>query len=77
MQPTITLQILEAVSESSKMDPLELPPITDVFDADALNQLWTTANSADTPLSVQFEYAGHTVEVNNDTVRVVEKEPRP
>lgn len=56
----LVVGIVERVAEREGVDPMELPPLADVLDADLLDRLLDTA---DTSVSVGFEYRGHTVVV--------------
>jgi hypothetical protein len=56
----LVVDIVERVAEVEGVDVLELPPLSDVLDADLLEQLLDTAK---TTVSVGFEYRGHTIVV--------------
>lgn len=65
-----TSRVLEAVAVTSGIDPLELPPLYDVLDPDALDVL--VVSMSDGKLS--FTYAGYRVEVDADgEVRLLEE----
>ena len=76
MQTDTTLRVIEAVSEAADVDPLDLPPLYDVIDPDALNRLCLTATGS-APCTVRFEYAGHDIEIHNGRVQALVNEPRP
>ncbi|MFC7213042.1 HalOD1 output domain-containing protein [Saliphagus sp. GCM10025334] len=57
-------QILDGVTALEDTDPLELPPLYDVVDPDALEAIFSTTVSGATRVGrVEFPYAGHTVTV--------------
>ncbi|WP_135821660.1 HalOD1 output domain-containing protein [Halostella litorea] len=56
----LVVEIAERVADEEGVSPLELPPLADALDAEVLEQLIDTA---ETPVSVGFEYLGHTVVV--------------
>lgn len=62
-----TTAVLEAVSLSSGVPLLDLPPLSDVIDPDGLNAL---CRDQGTTAKVEFQYAGRTVVVHED--RMVE-----
>ncbi|ELY49217.1 HalOD1 output domain-containing protein [Natronolimnohabitans innermongolicus] len=57
--------VIEAVAETTDSDPLDLPPLYDAVDPDALNTLIT---GAETNTRVQFQYAGFDVVVQDEEV---------
>lgn len=58
-----------AVAEATNCDPLELPPIAQAIDADAVDDLFTNPRSTE-DLLVTFEYADHLVTITPEDVRV-------
>lgn len=56
--------VIQAVSRHTDTGPLELPPLYQAVDPDALNDL--VANSTDALDAIQFTYAGHSVTVQGD-----------
>lgn len=63
-----TTAVLEAVSLSSGVPLLELPPLSEAIDPDGLNAI---CRGQQTAANVQFQYAGQTVIVHEDrTVEV-------
>ena len=61
-----TFAVLEAVSSATGTDELELPPLYDVVDPDALDALFDGADpSPSDALSVSFSYAGFDVEIES------------
>jgi len=74
--------VVEAVSEATGVDPLELEPLYSVVDADALNSMFRpSVGSPPTSLELQFSMAGCEVVVHGDGEVVVtppeETEERP
>ena len=65
-----TLRVVDAIAETTDTDPLELEPLYNVVDPEALDRLFKT--NADVCASVRFEYDGHTVEVRSDDTVVVD-----
>lgn len=61
-------RIVMTVAETRGVDPLDLPPLYDAIDPDALERLFTSSVSPPTPSSIQvhFTYEGHEVTVHND-----------
>lgn len=63
-----TVSIVSAVARREGVDPTELPVLYDVIDP---SQLEALIESADDPISVEFDYCGYTVVVDGDgTVRI-------
>lgn len=58
----VAIRVIEAVATNDGVDPLELEPLYDVVDPDALDTICRT----DLDLKVQFEYCGHVIEVRSD-----------
>lgn len=79
IEPTadsVATVVVEAVARRSGRDPLSLPPLHTAIDCDALDGLFGLQKGATRAmpehLSVQFEYAGHTVTVADRQVFVTE-----
>lgn len=65
--------VIEAVATASECDPLDLPPLYDAVDTEALDLLFTSegATTAGGMRAVTFEYADYLVTVNrHGTVEV-------
>ena len=55
--------VVSAVAEAEDVDPVDLPPLYNAIDPEALNALFTSRN--DTAVAtVEFEYAGYTVAIH-------------
>ena len=55
-------RIVDAVASHSDTDPLDLSPLHEAIDADALDSLFHEGSSG----SVRFQYAGRTVTVDSE-----------
>ncbi|MFB1062412.1 HalOD1 output domain-containing protein [Natrinema sp. H-ect4] len=64
---TPTNAVIEAVAEATDSDPLDLPPLYEAVDPDALNTLF---DSSETSGQVSFPYAGFEVTVRGSEVEV-------
>lgn len=60
--PTPSERVIEAVAETTAQDPLELPPMFDTVDADALDKVVRSMDHG----TVSFEYADYSVTVHSD-----------
>lgn len=71
----VTDRVVSAVAEATGTDPLELEPLNEVVDPDALDALFSSSGlrSARPPRRVEFAYAGRTVVVTGGgTVEVTD-----
>lgn len=59
-----SLRVVDALADLTDTDPLELDPMYDVVDPEALDQLVRPDANGD--VSVQFTYDDHAVEVRSD-----------
>ena len=59
-QTPTTIDIVERVSEMEEQDPVDLPPLYNSIDPDALNQLSDS--------EIQFEYIGYEITIENGDV---------
>lgn len=60
--------ILTEVAETRNIDPLDLPPLGESIDADALQSLVESSES----IRIVFEYDGYEVAVSNETISIRE-----
>ena len=62
-QDSISLYIVNCVAEKEHTDPLELPPLYDAVDPDALDDLVESGRQNGTTQSgrIEFQYNGYTV----------------
>lgn len=69
---SLTLAIVGEVADREGVDPLDLEPIHEVVDPDALEALFSDSidGTAREDVAVEFDYCGHRVRVDGDTVRV-------
>ena len=69
---TVTEAIVDAVSDAEDCDPLELPPLWNVIDSEALDGLFApTRRGQPRAGRVAFVYAGYEVSVAVDTEATV------
>lgn len=71
----ISVQIVEAVAETAGVDPLELPPLYETIDPEAIDALIadSEAGQSTSPDVIKFAYADHMVTVYGDqTVEVAD-----
>ncbi|WP_222913838.1 HalOD1 output domain-containing protein [Natrinema sp. SYSU A 869] len=61
-QTQLVTKIVKRVSEMEETDPLDLPPLYNSIDPEALNQL------ADS--NIRFEYTGYNIEIENGTIAI-------
>ncbi|RQG98677.1 HalOD1 output domain-containing protein [Natrarchaeobius oligotrophus] len=59
--------VIEAVAETTDSDPLDLPPLYEAVDPDALNTLF---DGPETGVWLRFRYAGFGVAVDDEGVTV-------
>lgn len=69
--------VVEAVAAVEAVEPIELDPLYEAIDPDALNHLCATQTDSDgDPLEVQFSFQGWTIVVRGDeTVQVLDPGP--
>lgn len=67
---TVSEAVVSAVADATGQSPLEIPPLVETIDPDALNALFRTANGSESGILVSFEYADCYVTVDGETVRV-------
>jgi hypothetical protein len=59
---SVSERIVAAVAAHADADPLELPPLHEAIDSDAVDDLFHDGSSG----SVRFRYAGRTVTVDSE-----------
>lgn len=64
--------IVGAVADATDVDPLELDPLYEVLDPEALESIFRNGARPGGDITVSFEYAGCTVFVSNGIVTVWE-----
>lgn len=64
---TVVHAVVASVGSVSGTDPLELPPLYDVIDPEALRSICSRerGDGTEPTVTVSFEYAGHHVKVTN------------
>lgn len=64
----VSTAVLEALEEVTGTDRLDLPPLYETIDSDALDRLVASLDGTDGdgPATIEFSYAGHRVTVTDD-----------
>ena len=65
-----SIALIEAIASATGRDPLDMPPLSEEVDPDALDALVTTGNGSPGTVEVTFTYDG--TEVHLDSKGVVE-----
>ena len=68
MEDSVSVQILSAVAVKLETDPLDLPPLNDAIDVEALEALFESCTNGECALELRFTYAGCAVTVSEDAV---------
>lgn len=68
---TATEQVILAVAETTGTDPLDLPPLYDTIDSDALDTLADDMTTG----TISFTYVGYDITVHSDGTATID-EPR-
>ncbi|WP_458191143.1 HalOD1 output domain-containing protein [Haladaptatus sp. NG-WS-4] len=75
-EPSIAFLILEAITAREEINPDDCPPLYDVIDPDALDNLFTpTQTGSERHGKVIFQYCGYRVTVAGD--RTISLDPLP
>jgi hypothetical protein len=74
---TTVLPVLETVAAAERVDPVDLPPLADAVDPQALNDLFAPAAGEGAPATVRFEYCGYEVTVRESGAVTAEPVDRP
>ncbi|WP_254810545.1 HalOD1 output domain-containing protein [Natronosalvus amylolyticus] len=61
--PSPAIEIVERVAEIEEQDSLDLPPLYDSVDPDALDRLAESSK-------IQFEYLGYNITVDSGTITI-------
>ncbi|MFC7096843.1 HalOD1 output domain-containing protein [Halobaculum marinum] len=61
---TVSIRVVECVAEATGREPTDLPPLYDVVDPDALDDLFTAGGDGNCTVSFRFE--GTLVEVRGE-----------
>lgn len=64
-------RVVQTVAESTHTDPMDLPPLYEAIDTDALNSILEDR----TDVSVSFKYAGTRVTATSDGYITIEESP--
>jgi hypothetical protein len=62
--------VVTTVAEATDQSPLEMEPLGEVIDPDALNALFSNSRDGSSSLRITFEYAGQVVTMTRDCIRV-------
>lgn len=74
--PSVTSQVIDAVASAEDRDPVELPPLQEVVETDALDALFDTARDAEaSPVELCFCYSESIVTVHSEGM--IDVTPRP
>lgn len=74
--PSVSEEVVLSVAAAKGVDPLELDPLFDVIDPEALDALYERdADRTGSPRRVEFTYEGHRVAVGEDGSVTVSKPP--
>lgn len=71
VRETATKQVVRTVAETTETDPLELPPLYETIDPDALDALVEDMEAG----TISFPYVGHEITVNSDGTVTIEEPP--
>ncbi|WP_209452119.1 HalOD1 output domain-containing protein [Halosimplex halophilum] len=74
---TTVLSVLETVAAAERADPVDLPPLADAVDPQALNDLFEPSGEKLAPVTVRFEYCGYEVTVRGVGSVTAEPVDRP
>lgn len=61
---TVPMRVVQSVAAYSDTDPLDLPPLYNAVDPDALEVTIQTMSEG----KIEFQYAGHSVTVNQEGI---------
>ena len=61
---SVSKKVVKHVAKNTEQEPTELPVLYEIVDPDALDRFVAIAKRNNTPLSVQFTYAGQTVTID-------------
>lgn len=64
-----TVSVVRAVAEAKSVAPDELPPLTDVIDPEAMNDLFARDSDVGrSGINLSFDYCGYVVRITDDFV---------
>lgn len=70
---TPTVQIMAAVAAEEGVEEMALPPLANVIDPDALNELLDSMDDTEqTAARIQFEYYDYTVQITADQTIMID-----
>jgi hypothetical protein len=69
---SVSVGIVQEVAAQTGTDPMDLPPLADSIDTDALDSLFASTRSADRQSGqIEFQYYGHHITVSFDGSRSI------
>lgn len=77
---SITVEIIQTVAEQTGRDPMDLPPLHNYIDPDALNSLFESTRTVERNSGeIEFAYDEYLITVSFDETRAiaVTKKPQP
>lgn len=69
-EDTISMAVVTAVADATGQSPLEMDPLWESIDTDALETLLSDTDRTGLSLTVSFTYCGCTVTVTDDDIQV-------
>ena len=61
---SVTDAVIYGIADIREMDPIELPPLGNIVDTDALGNIFRPDTDTPSDLTVTFEYSGFIVSIN-------------
>ena len=78
IDPVLTSEaVVERIANRKGVDPLELTPLYEAVDPDALDSLVTPGEGNDSALRIEFTYHGYELRVTGDGVIHIGEEAMP
>jgi hypothetical protein len=69
---SVSVKVIEEVAKQTGTDQLDLPPLADSIDPDALNSIFASIRTGDRQTGeIEFTYYGHLVTVSFDGSRTI------
>jgi len=73
---SVTELVIDCLADATGRDPLELPPLWEVIDPDALNRLFVSTKTGGERIgTVTFTYCDHVVTIEKQSAVIVSAEP--
>lgn len=78
MEPVLTSEaVVERIANREGVDPLELSPLYEAIDPDALDSLTTPGGESGSRLQIEFSYHGYELRVTGEGVIHIEEHAVP